>query len=102
MAEAAVMAKTGWKPWEFFSSGAAADLGVPVAVLAIVMALITPLPPFLLDLLLVIDIMMSVIVMMVAMYITRPVGFQRFSHHPAVAHVVPPGSERLFGAPDPA
>jgi flagellar biosynthesis component FlhA len=58
MAQATAIAKTGWKPVEFFSSGAAADLGVPVAVLAIVMALITPLPPFLLDLLLVVDIMM--------------------------------------------
>ena len=39
---------------------------VPVAVLAIVIALITPLPGFLLDLLIVTDIMMSVMVMMVA------------------------------------
>jgi flagellar biosynthesis protein FlhA len=78
MAEAAVISKTGWRPLEFFSDGRAAELGVPVAVLAIVMALITPLPPFLLDLLLVLDIMMSVIVMMVAMYITRPVEFSVF------------------------
>ena len=78
MAEATAMAKTGWKPLEFFSGGGAAELGVPVAVLAIVMALITPLPPFLLDLLLVVDIMMSVIVMMVAMYITRPSDFNVF------------------------
>ena len=78
MAEAAAMAKTGWKPREFFASGKAAELGVPIAVLAIVMALITPLPPFLLDLLLVVDIMMSVIVMMVAMYITRPSEFNVF------------------------
>ena len=78
MAEATALAKTGWKPLEFFSGGGAAELGVPVAVLAIVMALITPLPPFLLDLLLVVDIMMSVIVMMVAMYITRPSDFNVF------------------------
>ena len=54
------------------------------------------------DLLLVLDIMMSVIVMMVAMYITHPVGLQRLSHHSAAAHSVPAGSERLFGAADPA
>ena len=54
------------------------QLGVPVAVLAIVVALITPLPPFLLDLLIVIDIMMSVIVMMVAMHILKPVDFSVF------------------------
>ena len=69
MAAATAVAKTGRKPLDFLSSAAVADLGVPVAVLAIVMALICPLPPFLLDLLLVVDIMMSVIVMMVAMYI---------------------------------
>ena len=53
-------------------------MGVPIAVLAIVIALITPLPGFVLDLLLVVDIMVSVIVMMVAMYITRPVDFSVF------------------------
>ncbi len=54
------------------------DLGVPIAVLAIIMALIAPMPAFLLDILIVTDIMMSVIVMMVAMYITRPVDFSVF------------------------
>ena len=54
------------------------DLGVPIAVLAIIMALIAPMPPFLLDILIVCDIMMSVIVMMVAMYIARPVDFSVF------------------------
>ena len=56
----------------------ASDLGVPIAVLAIVIALITPLPGFALDILIVTDIMMSVIVMMVAMYIIRPVEFSVF------------------------
>src|SRR2546430_8346977 len=55
------------------------SLGVPIAVLAIVIALITPLPGFILDILIVTDIMMSVIVMMVAMYITRPVELDRKS-----------------------
>src|SRR6476659_3767987 len=54
------------------------EMGVPIAVLAIVIALITPLPSFLLDFLIVTDIMMSVIVMKVAMYITRPVEFSVF------------------------
>lgn len=54
------------------------ELSVPVAVLAIVVALITPLPPLLLDLLIVLDIMMSVIVLMVTMYILRPVEFNVF------------------------
>jgi len=54
------------------------ELVVPIAVLLIVIALITPLPSFLLDILIVLDLMMSVIVMMVAMYIGRPVEFSVF------------------------
>src|SRR5277367_6637725 len=54
------------------------ELAVPVAVLLIVIALITPLPSFMLDILIVLDLMMSVIVMMVAMYIGRPVEFSVF------------------------
>ena len=54
------------------------ELGVPIAVLMIVIALITPMPSFMLDFLIVTDLMMSVIVMMVAMYIGRPVEFSVF------------------------
>jgi len=54
------------------------ELGVPVAVLGIVIALITPLPGYVLDVLIVTDIMMSVVVMMVAMYIRKPVEFSVF------------------------
>jgi flagellar biosynthesis protein FlhA len=52
--------------------------GVPIAVLAIVVALIMPIPAFLLDFLIVTDLMMSVVVLMVAMYIRRPVDFSVF------------------------
>ena len=51
---------------------------MPVAVLGIVIALITPLPGFVLDALIVTDIMLSVVVMMVAMYIRKPVEFSVF------------------------
>jgi flagellar biosynthesis protein FlhA len=54
------------------------DIGVPLAVLGIVIALITPLPSVVLDLLIVTDIMMSVVVMMVAIYIRRPAEFSVF------------------------
>ncbi len=54
------------------------EIGVPVAVLAIVVALITPLPPLVLDLLIVLDIAMSVVVLMVTMYIIKPVDFSVF------------------------
>src|SRR6266851_3399611 len=56
----------------------AKELAVPIAVLMIVVALITPLPSFIIDCLIVLDLMMSVIVMMVAMYIGRPVEFSVF------------------------
>ena len=52
---------------------AVSEFAVPAAVLAIIMAMIAPMPAILLDLLIVCDIMMSVIVLMVAMYITKPV-----------------------------
>ena len=54
------------------------QIGVPIAVLAIVVALITPMPPMLLDLLIVVDIAMSVVVLMVTMYILKPVDFSVF------------------------
>src|SRR3954452_4433652 len=54
------------------------QLVVPLAMLAIVIALITPLPGFILDLLIVIDILVSVIVLMVSLYLVRPVEFTSF------------------------
>jgi flagellar biosynthesis protein FlhA len=58
--------------------GALRELAVPIAVLAIVIALITPLPGFVLDLLIVADILMSVTVLMVSLYLVRPVEFTSF------------------------
>ena len=54
------------------------EVSVPLAVLAIVLAMITPLPSFLLDLLISANVTLGVIVMMVSMYITRPVEFSVF------------------------
>ena len=54
------------------------ELVVPLAVLAIIIALITPLPSFILDLLIVADILVSVTVLMVALYLVRPVEFTSF------------------------
>ena len=54
------------------------ELVVPLAMLAIVVALITPLPGFVLDFLIVTDILVSVIVLMVALYLVRPVEFTSF------------------------
>ena len=55
-----------------------AELSVPIAVLGIVMAMIAPLPSFLLDFLISANITISVIVLLVSMYITRPVEFSVF------------------------
>src|SRR6266853_5253162 len=54
------------------------ELAVPLAMLAIVIALITPLPVFVLDLLIVADILISVTAMMVSLYLVRPVEFTSF------------------------
>src|ERR1017187_4479205 len=67
-----------WKLLQSIPLETLGEMAVPLAVLAIVIALITPLPSFLLDVLIVTDLMMSVIVMMVALYITRPVEFSVF------------------------
>jgi len=54
------------------------EMAVPIAVLAIILALIAPVPGFLLDVLIVTDIMLSVVVLMVSMYILRPAEFNVF------------------------
>ncbi|MEP6715343.1 MAG: flagellar biosynthesis protein FlhA [Terriglobia bacterium] len=54
------------------------EFAVPAAVLGIIIALIAPIPSIVLDLLIVCDIMMSVVVLMVAMYITKPTEFNVF------------------------
>ncbi|HUA86567.1 MAG TPA: flagellar biosynthesis protein FlhA [Bryobacteraceae bacterium] len=58
--------------------GNIAELAVPLAVLGIVMAMIAPMPAFLLDILISANITISVIVLMVSMYISRPVEFSVF------------------------
>ena len=55
-----------------------AEMGVPIAVLVIVVAMITPLPGLVLDLFIVCNITLSVIVLLVSMYILRPVEFSVF------------------------
>jgi len=54
------------------------DLGVPIAVLAIVLVMIAPIPPFLLDVLISANIMISVVVLLVSLYIRRAVEFSVF------------------------
>jgi flagellar biosynthesis protein FlhA len=55
-----------------------AELSVPLAVLGIVLAMIMPLPSFLLDMLISANLTVSIIVLMVSLYITKPVEFNVF------------------------
>ena len=61
-----------------FSLKSISDSAVPLSVLGIVLALIVPLPSMLLDFLIVVDIMLSLVVLMVAIQIRRPVDFNSF------------------------
>src|SRR5512138_2326005 len=51
---------------------------VPVAVLAVVLLMIVPLPPLLLDLLLSVDIALAVVLLLTSIYVKSPVEFSVF------------------------
>ncbi len=54
------------------------EMAVPLAVLGTLLAMITPLPPILLDLLISANITLSVIVLLVSLHIVKPVEFSIF------------------------
>ena len=83
-----------------FSLQTLGDMAVPIGVLAIVMAMITPLPAFLLDFLISADIMLSVVVLMVSMYITKPVEFSTFPDNASAADTIPSCAEHLVFTAD--
>src|SRR5262252_270240 len=56
----------------------AAYLIAPAAVIAVVLLMIVPLPPFLLDLLLSVDIALAVVLLLTAIYVKQPVEFSVF------------------------
>src|SRR2546426_8550350 len=53
-------------------------LGTPVALLEIVLVMSTPIPPFLLDVLISANIMLSLLVLLISLYIRRAVEFSVF------------------------
>jgi flagellar biosynthesis protein FlhA len=57
---------------------AAAEIVVPVSVLGILLALVTPLPTFMLDILISANITLSTVILLVSMNIRRPVEFSVF------------------------
>jgi flagellar biosynthesis protein FlhA len=56
----------------------ASHLLAPAAVMAVVLLMIVPLPPFLLDLLLSVDIALAVVLLLTAIYVRQPVEFSVF------------------------
>src|SRR5499426_2068733 len=60
------------------STSRSAMLLAPVAVMAIVLLMVVPLPPILLDLLLSIDIGLSVVLLLTAIYVREPIEFSVF------------------------
>jgi flagellar biosynthesis protein FlhA len=54
------------------------DIGLALGVVALLSVLVLPLPPFLLDIGLAISITASVLVLMVALFLTRPLDFSSF------------------------
>ncbi|HWR49658.1 MAG TPA: flagellar biosynthesis protein FlhA [Bryobacteraceae bacterium] len=69
---------TATPPSTRFSLASFGELEMPLAVLGIILALVVPLPAFVMDILIVTNITISVIVLLVAMYILRPVEFSVF------------------------
>src|SRR3954452_15879207 len=61
-----------------FKPPKATHLLAPAAVIAVVLLMIVPLPPILLDLLLSIDIGLSVVLLLTAIYVKTPVEFSVF------------------------
>ncbi|MDT0165126.1 flagellar biosynthesis protein FlhA [Actinotalea sp. AC32] len=55
-----------------------AQLGVPIGVVGVVLLLVVPLPAAMLDVLIVLNIAMSLVVLLTSMYIKRPLDFSVF------------------------
>ncbi|WP_293864544.1 flagellar biosynthesis protein FlhA [uncultured Alsobacter sp.] len=54
------------------------DIGLALAVMGILVVLILPLPPFVLDMLLAVSIILSVLILMTALFIEQPLEFSSF------------------------
>src|ERR1700674_3748689 len=72
------VSKTATAPKKGSQFGNLSEISAPLAVLGIVMAMIMPMPAFMLDILISANITLAVIVMLVSMYITKPVEFSVF------------------------
>lgn len=71
------MAETGQGILKSFATDAA-DVSMIVAIVGILMAMIIPLPPFLLDFLLALNITLGIIILITTMYTEKPLDFSVF------------------------
>ena len=55
-----------------------AQLAVPIGVVGVVMLLVVPLPPALLDMLIALNITASLVILLTSMYVKRPLDFSVF------------------------
>ena len=60
------------------SSKRLSQFAIPVGVIGIIMMMVVPLPTFLIDLLIAINITLSLIIVLVTMYVRRPLDFSAF------------------------
>jgi hypothetical protein len=78
------------------------QLAGPVLILLILAMMVLPLPPFVLDLFFTFNIAISVIVMLVAMSVVKPLDFSVFPDRAAGDHAAAPVAERGLDAGRPA
>jgi flagellar biosynthesis protein FlhA len=60
------------------TSGRLGQVGIPAAIVAIVVMMVVPLPPIVLDLLITLNISASVLILLVSMKVSRPLDFSVF------------------------
>lgn len=59
-------------------SSRAGQIGVPAAIIGIVVMMVVPMPPFVMDVLLAFNIALSVLILLVSLRVTRPLDFSIF------------------------
>ncbi len=83
MADLSAPGPAGLKPPVFSIAGLrksllSTDIGLAIGVMAIIVVLIVPMPPLLLDVLLAVSIVFSVLILMTALFIQTPLEFSSF------------------------
>ena len=77
------------------------DIGLAIGVMAIIVVLILPLPPMLLDVLLAISIVFSVLILMTALFIQTPLEFSLLPDRAADRRDAAAGAQPRLDPPDP-